>query len=280
MSFINLAVPSLTNLNSQVLPSISHISSVLKCKKPLGTTKQKNITINSNESISFANDKQSTTRASDVIATILDEKQFDFVIKKFFQQSFNAKSNRFKIDFIANLLSSPSPSSSSYSNDFQNSFQPYRIVYNSKNDTLRINNYRFKISQTVNSFNDQQQRRYFNTKTHSQRYTGIGSSLNRRYLDNRNSFNLKLGSLFKKDAPLETEKLKTLVNDENLTEEERQRIKIAFAEGYSAADPKNSQSRKLRVFNVFRDLLGIILILAILVSFMGETFGIDLFLVA
>nr|XP_027205921.1 ATP-dependent zinc metalloprotease YME1 homolog [Dermatophagoides pteronyssinus] len=284
MSFINLAFPSLTNLNSQVLPSISHISSVLKCKtytSPLGTGKQKNVVINSDklpvssESFSVANDKLSTSSASAVIATLIDEKQFNFVIEKFFRPSFNAKSNRFKIDFIANLLSSSS-------NDSQNAFkQPYRIVYNSKKDTLRINNHRFKLfaSQTADilnnvvCLNDQQQRRNFNTKTHSQRYTGIGSSLNRRYLDNRNSFNLKLGSIFKKDAPLETEKLKTLINDEKLTEEERQRIKIAFAEGYSAADPKHSQSRKLRVFNVFRDLLGIILILAILVSFMGETFG-------
>ncbi|KAH9420747.1 ATP-dependent zinc metalloprotease YME1L isoform X1 [Dermatophagoides pteronyssinus] len=284
MSFINLAFPSLTNLNTQVLPSISHISSVLKCKtytSPLGTGKQKNVVINSDklpvssESFSVANDKLSTSSASAVIATLIDEKQFNFVIEKFFRPSFNAKSNRFKIDFIANLLSSSS-------NDSQNAFkQPYRIVYNSKKDTLRINNHRFKLfaSQTADilnnvvCLNDQQQRRNFNTKTHSQRYTGIGSSLNRRYLDNRNSFNLKLGSIFKKDAPLETEKLKTLINDEKLTEEERQRIKIAFAEGYSAADPKHSQSRKLRVFNVFRDLLGIILILAILVSFMGETFG-------
>lgn len=30
----------------------------------------------------------------------------------------------------------------------------------------------------------------------------------------------------------------------------------------------------MRVFNIFRDLLGIILILAILISFMGETSGI------
>ncbi|KAH7640833.1 ATP-dependent zinc metalloprotease yme1l1 [Dermatophagoides farinae] len=293
MSF-NVAFPSLTNLNSQVLPSITHISSLLKCKiqssPPLGAQKQKNIAITTNsnklstscESILVTNDKPTsttttTTRASDVIAKIIDEKQIDFVIEKFFQPSINAKSNRVKIDFIANLLSSSS------SNDSHNGLehlllQPYRIVYNSKKDTLRINNHRFKLfaSQTVDILNNvdckQQQRRYFNTKTHSHRYTGIGSSLNRRYLDNRNSFNLKLGSIFKKDVPLETEKLKTLFNDEKLTEEERQRIKIAFAEGYSAADPKHSQSRKLRVFNVFRDLLGIILILAILVSFMGGTF--------
>lgn len=209
----------------------------MKCKtytSPLGTGKQKNVVINSDklpvssESFSVANDKLSTSSASAVIATLIDEKQFNFVIEKFFRPSFNAKSNRFKIDFIANLLSSSS-------NDSQNAFkQPYRIVYNSKKDTLRINNHRFKLfaSQTADilnnvvCLNDQQQRRNFNTKTHSQRYTGIGSSLNRRYLDNRNSFNLKLGSIFKKDAPLETEKLKTLINDEKLTEEERQRIKV------------------------------------------------------
>lgn len=51
---------------------------------------------------------------------------------------------------------------------------------------------------------------------------------------------------------------------------------MAFAEGYVAADPKSTASKKLRLFNIIRDLLGIILIIAILVSFMGETSGISI----
>uniref|UniRef100_A0A224Z481 Metalloprotease m41 ftsh n=1 Tax=Rhipicephalus zambeziensis TaxID=60191 RepID=A0A224Z481_9ACAR len=71
----------------------------------------------------------------------------------------------------------------------------------------------------------------------------------------------------------QSERLKTLLSDENLTQEEQQRLRVAFAEGYMACDPKGRTSTKLRVFNIFRDLLGIILILAILFSFMGELSG-------
>uniref|UniRef100_A0A224Z1M8 Metalloprotease m41 ftsh n=1 Tax=Rhipicephalus zambeziensis TaxID=60191 RepID=A0A224Z1M8_9ACAR len=70
----------------------------------------------------------------------------------------------------------------------------------------------------------------------------------------------------------QSERLKTLLSDENLTQEEQQRLRVAFAEGYMACDPKGRTSTKLRVFNIFRDLLGIILILAILFSFMGGPF--------
>ncbi|XP_064471627.1 ATP-dependent zinc metalloprotease YME1L-like isoform X2 [Ornithodoros turicata] len=68
------------------------------------------------------------------------------------------------------------------------------------------------------------------------------------------------------------EKLKALLLEDSLTQEEQQRLRVAFAEGYLACDPKSRTSTKLRVFNVFRDLLGIILILAILFSFMGGPF--------
>nr|XP_037278622.1 LOW QUALITY PROTEIN: ATP-dependent zinc metalloprotease YME1L-like [Rhipicephalus microplus] len=71
----------------------------------------------------------------------------------------------------------------------------------------------------------------------------------------------------------QSERLKTLLSNENLTQEEQQRLRVAFAEGYMACDPKVRTSTKLRVFNIFRDLLGIILILAILFSFMGELSG-------
>lgn len=67
-------------------------------------------------------------------------------------------------------------------------------------------------------------------------------------------------------------KLKTLLSDESLTPEEQQRLRVAFAEGYSAADSKEKASSKLGMFNIFRDLLGIILILYILTSVMTGSF--------
>ncbi|GIY79171.1 ATP-dependent zinc metalloprotease YME1 homolog [Caerostris extrusa] len=67
-------------------------------------------------------------------------------------------------------------------------------------------------------------------------------------------------------------KLKTLLSDESLTQEEQQRLRIAFAEGYGAGDSKDKGSSKLGMFNIFRDLLGIILILYILSSVMTGSF--------
>ncbi|XP_054707959.1 ATP-dependent zinc metalloprotease YME1L-like [Uloborus diversus] len=67
-------------------------------------------------------------------------------------------------------------------------------------------------------------------------------------------------------------KLKTLLSDESLSTEEQQRLRIAFAEGYTAADTKEKTSSKLSMFNIFRDLLGIILILYILSSVMSGSF--------
>lgn len=67
-------------------------------------------------------------------------------------------------------------------------------------------------------------------------------------------------------------KLKTLLSDESLSTEEQQRLRIAFAEGYTAADSKEKTHTKLGMFNIFRDLLGIILILYILSSVMSGSF--------
>lgn len=55
---------------------------------------------------------------------------------------------------------------------------------------------------------------------------------------------------------------------------EQQKIKLAFAEGYVSANPTpQKKSSKLRMFNVFRDVLGVVLILVVLFSFMGEFSG-------
>ncbi|XP_076337960.1 ATP-dependent zinc metalloprotease YME1L isoform X2 [Tachypleus tridentatus] len=70
----------------------------------------------------------------------------------------------------------------------------------------------------------------------------------------------------------QSDKLKSLLADENLSPDEQQRLRVAFAEGYLAADPKTRTGSKVRLFNLFRDLLGIVLILAILFSFMGGPF--------
>lgn len=67
-------------------------------------------------------------------------------------------------------------------------------------------------------------------------------------------------------------KLKTLLSDESLSSDEQQRLRIAFAEGYTAADSKEKSTTKLGMFNIFRDLLGIILILYILSSVMSGSF--------
>lgn len=48
-------------------------------------------------------------------------------------------------------------------------------------------------------------------------------------------------------------------------------LQIAFAEGYVAADPKAKPSSRMRSFSLFRDGLGIVLIIALLVSVIGKT---------
>ncbi|CAG2179822.1 unnamed protein product, partial [Oppiella nova] len=116
--------------------------------------------------------------------------------------------------------------------------------------------------------------RTFKSKT----TTGIGSGSKSRTIDKEQTSigHMKLGSIFglKKDKSTTTEsdKIKEYLNEDNLSPEDKDKIKIAFAEGYLAAEPKSKTSSKLRVFTVFRDLMGIVLIIAILFSFMGGSF--------
>lgn len=74
----------------------------------------------------------------------------------------------------------------------------------------------------------------------------------------------------------QSEKLKVILTDNNLTVNDQQKLKVAFAEGYLASDGRGRPGTKLRIFNIFRDLLGIILILAILFSFMGGSFRLQI----
>ena len=78
----------------------------------------------------------------------------------------------------------------------------------------------------VNSNYTHVPRRHFNNRA-AHRYTGIGS-LNRQYLENRNALNLKLGSFFKKEKPSESDKIKNLLGDESLSNDEKQRIKVSI----------------------------------------------------
>ncbi|XP_076062132.1 ATP-dependent zinc metalloprotease YME1L [Oratosquilla oratoria] len=67
-------------------------------------------------------------------------------------------------------------------------------------------------------------------------------------------------------------KLKGLLNEEASTEGKKG-MKIAFAEGYLAADPQKQQSRAMRWIRNFQQVLAIIVFLAILFSLMGSMGG-------
>ncbi|KAF7491547.1 ATP-dependent zinc metalloprotease YME1 -like protein [Sarcoptes scabiei] len=250
---LNVNLAGLMNLNcSQVLPSLTHVHSLLKRKPKTGDIKvpkgQCEIEPNSIKIV------------DNLLKKIIDEKHFDNVIKKFTDStSISINNDEIKFNFCADLsLIDPKSSLRFHRHD-----RHHKIVVNLKNNLLCIDNHRFRMIKHHN------QQRCFHTRPN---YIGIGNNPNRRFVD-RGSLNLKLGSLFKRRSVDDTDKLKSLFNDEKLSEEEKNRIKVAFAEGYSAADPKNISSKKLRFFNVFRDLLGIIFIIVILTSFMGETSG-------
>lgn len=191
------------------MPSISHLPSFLTSKKYLSHN-------NSNKKSNIKNeiDSGNLTNAYEVIKKIIDEKQIDFIIEKIFKPSFCEKSNKFKIELFANLLVD------------EKKKQTFNILYNSKKDTIRLNNFQFKLMNNEKStLKNFVPKRELSTRT-GNKYTGIGSNLNRRYIDNKNTFNLKLGSIFKKELPTETKKIKSLFNDEKLSNEEKERIKV------------------------------------------------------
>lgn len=154
------------------------------------------------------------TNTYEIIKKIIDAKQIDFVIEKIFKPSFNEKSNKFKIEFLANLIVDDKKK------------ETFNILYNAKNDTIRLNNFQFKLMNNEKSkWKNFVPKRDLSTRTGT-KYTGIGNNLNRRYIENRNTFNLKLSSIFKKELPTETKKIKSLFNDEKLSNEEKERIKV------------------------------------------------------
>ena len=139
-------------LDDQVLPSVTHITSLLKCKQL-----NSSLTNNRKTSKIIESTVDNNNTALEVIKTLIDEKQINFVIEHFSQPSFSKKSNKFKIGFVANLLS----------NDPENNNQPYKILYNSKKDSIKINDYIFKLSHVkpTTNYSNYVQKRHFNTRT-------------------------------------------------------------------------------------------------------------------
>ena len=84
--------------------------------------------------------------------------------------------------------------------------------------------YKFRLSNVGNSSFTYVPRRHFNSRP-AYRYTGIGGN-SRRESEIQNTFGSFKYPWNKKDPkPTETEKIKTLLSDETLTTEEKQRLK-------------------------------------------------------
>ncbi|XP_054162272.1 ATP-dependent zinc metalloprotease YME1L-like [Oppia nitens] len=145
--------------------------------------------------------------------------------------------------------------------------------YNKKSSEYRL----FSRCISLSTLNNYTQIRTFKTK--STGFTGLGSGSKGKHTQDRDETslgNMKLGSIFginkEKSVSPENDKMKEFLNEENMTINEKDKLKIAFAEGYLAAEPRSKTSSKLKVFTIFRDLMGIVLIIAILFSFMGGSF--------
>lgn len=71
-----------------------------------------------------------------------------------------------------------------------------------------------------------------------------------------------------------TEKLKQLLtNDESLNETEKQRIKIAFAEGYLVGNTGPKGGKTTRYFRVFTQVVTVFIFLAVIISLMASASG-------
>lgn len=190
----------------KVLPSLTHVHSLLKRKPKTGDIKvpkgQCEIEPNSIKIV------------DNLLKKIIDEKHFDNVIKKFTDStSISINNDEIKFNFCADLsLIDPKSSLRFHRHD-----RHHKIVVNLKNNLLCIDNHRFRMIKHHN------QQRCFHTRPN---YIGIGNNPNRRFVD-RGSLNLKLGSLFKRRSVDDTDKLKSLFNDEKLSEEEKNRIKVS-----------------------------------------------------
>lgn len=100
-------------------------------------------------------------------------------------------------------------------------------------------------------------------------YTGIGS-LNKKHAEEKNQFALKLATMFinrKEKAESDKQnKLNKLLEDEALSTDDKQRLKIAFAEGYSASGTKQKTGRRPNIRDLIWIAIGIAIISAVQVT--------------
>lgn len=164
-------------------------------------------------------------------------------------------------------------------NDLQNPV-PTLIVKNRKNVYIPQNFYQ-KVVQGLrqgNAFTFDLQVRGFKTdrsiKAELQRNPGLGARI-------KNALGLtaateNLDSKLAKDLSLGNEKMKQIFAAEgnNMSEAEKQRIKVAFAEGYLLANSPGTRTGKAaKYFKVFQQILTIVIFLAIVISLMVSTTG-------
>lgn len=70
------------------------------------------------------------------------------------------------------------------------------------------------------------------------------------------------------------EKLKKMLgNEESLTDSEKQRVKVAFAEGYLLGNNSNKGSKTQKYFKLFSQTITVIIFLAIIISLMASASG-------
>ena len=193
-------------------------------------------------------------------------------------KNLNSYSNEFcyniKSDLFSEISNNPRLLSSLEDTILSKDHCRTKLIYKFSNKYSSVNSHPVKLLNAGRQFNLISQRNYGTVR---RTYTGIGS-LNKKYEENRKGFNLRLSSLIfgkeNKLNPNQNDKVKSLLADEKLTDEEKQRIKIAFAEGYGASDSKTQTKKGFPgPLSFLRELLTIALICAFLATFFkGKVF--------
>lgn len=224
-----------TNFQKQFFPPLSHINSVLRYPSTKSTNRRRQVLERNTSSLAsspkndlpFLVDLGESSSAVQSCKRLFDAKQKTFIIDQLLTPMINSKSGKFKIELVGKLLLSEGQSFELCSTS---NFRPSKlsVAYNAKKDTIKVNGQTFKLLQQRNSPLFQHFAKRNLQIRSSQKYTGIGS-LNKRYMDNRSAFSAKLGSIFsKKEKIAESDKLKVLLSDDKLTDEERQRLKVTI----------------------------------------------------
>jgi len=110
------------------------------------------------------------------------------------------------------------------------------------------------------------QKRHF--KTFRSDINVQGPSVADRLKNKLKSRNDALGSILDISSK-RGDKLKGLLSESNLQPEEQSRMKVAFAEGYLAADPKKNESKAFRALKFTSNLLAVVVAIAVLFTLMG-----------